>query len=202
MKIPLAAFLLLTAAIRPALSDDLAKIAARNARQASEAFRRSNHVMHAWLDRADSVTGLLPRTGKDPNWVVKDSAADLYPFMVLAAYFTEPSLYHNDMLHILRQEILLSTRLGRLSDDLLPGGKGFAFPELNKDRIIFGSSEYAKDGLIPLTELLGDTPWYYRMRGIATGIIRQAPYSSSRGRVPARTAEVNGNMLQVLSRLY
>ena len=70
------------------------------------------------------------------------------------------------------------------------------------DAIIFGSSEYMKDGLIPLTELFGDTPWYHRMQGIATDIVRHAPYETSRGRLPAQTTEINGNMLQVLSRLY
>ncbi len=95
---------------------------AYRARQASEAYLRSNRVMHAWLDRVDPVTGLLPRRGDDPNWVVKDSAADLYPFLVIAAYFTEPAQYEGAMRRILRRETLLTTRVGRLSDDLLPGG--------------------------------------------------------------------------------
>lgn len=176
-------------------------LAARNTRLASEAFRRANEVTHAWLDRADPVTGLLPRRGNDPNWVVRDSAADLYPFMVLCSYFTEPSLYNGMMRYILRQESRLTTRVGRLADDLQPGGAGFVHRDIDLDRIIFGSSEYMKDGLIPITELLGDTPWYYRMRGIAGDIAHHAPYASDRGKLPARTAEVNGNMLQVLSRL-
>lgn len=176
--------------------------AAGNGRQATEAFARSNRTLHAWLQRTDPVTGLLPRRGNDPNWVVKDSAADLYPFLVIASYFTEPALYETAMRDILRQEVLLSTRAGRLPDDLLPGGKGFVFPEVDLDRIIFGSSEYVKDGLLPITELLGETPWYYRMRGLATELVRNAPYRSPRGRLPARTSEINGNMLQALSRLY
>lgn len=183
---------------RPANPVEVAK---RNARHASEALWRSNRVAHAWLDRADSVTGLLPRRGNDPGWTVKDSAADLYPFIVIASYFTEPSLYEGAMLHLLRQETLLSTRIGRLSDDLLAGGKGYVYGDVDLNRIIFGSSEYMKDGLIPITELLGQTPWYYRMIGIATDIIRHAPYRTSRGQLPAQSAEVNGNMLQVLSRL-
>src|SRR5574341_1603259 len=165
-----------------------ADIADRNARQASEAFRRSNTTMHAWLKRADPVTGLLPRTGKEPYWAVKDSAADLYPFMILAAYFTERPLYGGRMRDILRQEVLLSQRLGRLSDDVAPGGKGFMNAEPDTDRIIFGSSEYAKDGLLPLTEVLGDSPWYYRLRGITDDIVKHAPYDSPRGKLPARSA--------------
>lgn len=173
----------------------------RNGRLASEAFQRSNRTMHAWLARRDPTTGLLPRRGSDPNWTVRDSAADLYPFLVLCAHFTEPALYGGAMLEILRQERRLTARLGRLSDDLLPGG-GFVRGQPVIDEIIFGSSEYVKDGLVPITELLGDSPWYHRMRGIAADLIRYAPYRTPRGKLPARSAEINGNLLQLLSRLY
>ena len=190
-------------------SDDTpAALAARNGRQATRALVESNRIMHGWLSRRDAVTGLLPHRGRfqgsepDPSWVVANTAADLYPFMVMAARFTEPAVYDGAMLEILRQETLLTTRVGRLSDDVQGGGKGFSHAAPNMDRIIFGSSEYMKDGLIPLTELFGDTPWYHRMQGIADDIVRLAPYKSSRGRLPAQTTEINGNMLQVLSRLY
>ena len=164
--------------------------------------------MHGWLARVDPASGLLPHRGRfqgsepDPSWVVANTAADLYPFMVMAARLTEPAVYHGAMLDILRQETLLTTRVGRLSDDVKGGGQGFVRATPDMDAIIFGSSEYMKDGLIPLTELFGDTPWYHRMQGIAADIIRHAPYETSRGRLPAQTTEINGNMLQVLSRLY
>ncbi len=175
--------------------------AARHARQAEEAFWRSNRAMHAWLARRDPVTGLLPRRGDEPSWVVKDSAADLYPFLVLAAYFTERPLYETAMREILRCEVLRSTRVGRLADDVAPGAAGFLHREIDMDRIIFGSSEYAKDGLLAITELLGETPWYWRLLGLTEDILARAPYRSRRGPLPARSAEVNGNMLQVLARL-
>lgn len=175
--------------------------AARNARQAGEALWRSNRAMHAWLARRDPVTGLLPRRGDDPNWIVRDSAADLYPFLVLAAYFTERPLYKTAMREILRREVLHATRVGRLADDVAPGKAGFLHRDVEMDRIIFGSSEYAKDGLLAITELLGETPWYWRLRGIVEDILAHAPHRTRRGRLPARTAEVNGNMLQVLARL-
>ncbi len=190
-----------------AADQDAASRAARNGRQATRALVVSNRVMHAWLARQDATTGLLPHRGTfngsqpDPSWVVANTAADLYPFMVMAARLTEPAVYHGAMLDILRQETLLTTRVGRLSDDVQRNGTFVrAAPDL--DAIIFGSSEYMKDGLIPLTELFGDTPWYHRMRGIATDLVANAPYATSRGTLPAQTTEVNGNMLQVLSRLY
>ncbi len=196
------------ASAAPLASDEVAEQAARNARQATRALEVSNRVMHGWLSRRDPVTGLLPHRGRfqgsepDPDWIVANTAADLYPFMVMAARLTEPAVYHGAMLDILRQETLLTTRVGRLSDDVRGGGRGFIRATPDMDGIIFGSSEYMKDGLIPLTELFGDTPWYHRMQGIATDIVRHAPYETSRGRLPAQTTEINGNMLQVLSRLY
>ena len=199
--------LALVAGVR-ASDDDVAARAERNGRLATRALVDSNRIMHAWLARRDSVTGLLPHRGSsggrtpDGSWVVQNTAADLYPFMVMAARLTEPAAYHGAMLDILRQETLLTTRVGRLSDDVAAGGTGFIRAEPVLDRIIFGSSEYMKDGLIPLTELFGDTPWFHRMQGIAADIIRHAPYETSRGRLPAQTTEINGNMLQVLSRLY
>ena len=187
---------------------DLAAEATRNGRLATRAFVESQRVMHAWLARRDAVSGLLPHRGvfqnsrPDPGWVVANTAADLYPFMVMAARLTEPATYHGVMLDILRQETLRTTRVGRLSDDVGAADTGFTRPTVDMDAIIFGSSEYMKDGLIPLTELFGETPWYHRMDGIATDIVAQAPYDTARGKLPARTTEINGNMLQVLSRLY
>jgi hypothetical protein len=190
-----------------AAEDDAAARAARHGRQATRALVVSNRIMHGWLARRDATTGLLPHRGTfngsqpDPSWVVANTAADLYPFMVMAARLTEPAVYHGAMLDILRQETLLTTRVGRLSDDVKGDGRFVrAAPDL--DAIIFGSSEYMKDGLVPLTELFGDTPWYHRMRGIATDIVANAFYATSRGKLPAQTTEINGNMLQVLSRLY
>ena len=176
--------------------------ARRNGAQAREALVRSRRVLHAWLERRDTVTGLLPRTGKQPAWFVRDSAADLYPFLVMAAWFTDRPLYHDTMHEILRNEIRYSTRVGMLSDNVLPGGAGFADRKLDLDRVIFGSCEYAKDGLLPLTELLGRGAWYERMLGIADDMIAHAPYVSPKaGRIPSLEAEVNGEFLQVLSRL-
>ena len=124
------------------------QIAARNASQASEAFLRSKRVMHAWLGRVDPVTGLLPRKGNDPNRVVKDSAADLYPFMVITAFYTDRELYHGLLRRTLADEVRLTT---------VPGGLVTAYDlsadslvSRDIDRLIFGTSEYVKDGLVPV----------------------------------------------------
>ncbi|HQP97717.1 MAG TPA: hypothetical protein PLY86_04635 [bacterium] len=179
---------------------DAVETARRNGEQAREALVRSERVLHAYLQRLDRTTGLLPRTGKVSTWYVRDSAADLYPFLVMAAYYTDRSVFDTTMMEILRNEVRHSTRLGMLSDNVLAGG-GFENQEVNLDSIMFGSCEYAKDGLLPLTELLGHHAWYERMCGIADDVIAHAPYDSSFGKLPSVSAEINGEFLQVLARL-
>lgn len=194
------------------------KQASANAELAAEGYSRSRRALHAWLGLADPTTGLLPRgdigqyrvdlvsgaRGRsefDPNWVVRDCAADLYPFLVIAAAFTEPDLLRSSLLPMLRQEMLLTRRLGELSDDIQPGSKGWVRPARDVDEIVFGSSEYMKDGLLPITEILGETPWYGRLRGLATDLVNRSPYAWKGAALPAQTSEVNGNALQVLARL-
>ena len=135
------------------------------------------------------------------NWTVRNTAADLYPFLVMAAFFTDRLAFERDMHEILRNEVRHTTRLGALSDDVKPGDGGFAAAAIDIDRLIFGSCEYVKDGLLPLTELLGHHAWHDRMISIVDEIITRAPYETPFGRVPSRSCEVNGEFLQALTRL-
>lgn len=180
---------------------DAPEDARRNAGQAQEALQRSKRVLDAYLQRLDPVTGLLPRRGGENTWYVRDSAADLYPFLVMAAYYTERPTFEGPMHAVLRNEMLHGNRVGRLPDNVLPGGAGFEHADVDMDRILFGSCEYVKDGLLPLTELLGHHAWYARMRGIVDDIIANAPYDTAYGKIPSISAEVNGELLQALARL-
>jgi hypothetical protein len=106
------------------------------------------------------------------------------------------------MIDILLTETALTSRLDRLPDTYAFSKKGFAFDTPDLTRILFGASEYVKDGLLPITEFLGQTPWRARMFGMLEDIWRHAPVESRRGRLPSDDPEVNGNMLQALSRAY
>lgn len=178
--------------------------AAANARLANEAFVRSDRLMMDWLSLADPVSGLLPRTTTDDRdiWNAKDCAADLYPFLVLTAWFTRPALYEGRMQEMLLSETALTARLGRLPDTYSFSKRGFANPTVDTAAIMFGGSEYVKDGLMPITELLGVTPWRARMIGIVDDLWRYAPIETPVGRIVSLDPEVNGDMLLVLSRLY
>ena len=66
---------------------------------------------------------------------------------------------------------------------------------------LFGAAEYAKDGLIAITELLGRTPWFFRMQDMTADLMSHAPVESAFGPLPDPGAELNGDVLQTLVRL-
>jgi hypothetical protein len=92
--------------------------ATANGRLANEAFVRSDRLMMDWLTLADPISGLLPRTVTTDRdiWNAKDCAADLYPFLVLTAWFTRPELFRGRMQEMLLTEAALTARIGRLPD--------------------------------------------------------------------------------------
>ena len=178
--------------------------AARNGRRANEMFFRSRKFVEGWLAHADPKSGLLPRNlGRHRTiWNAQDCAADLYPFMVLTAALTDRALFEGRMRDILRTERRLTSRLDRLPDTWSFTKQDFASPKPDLGRIIFGASEYAKDGLMPLTEWLGPSAWSERLVELEDDTWRHAPVETPFGKIPSTNVEVNGEQLQVLSRLF
>lgn len=178
--------------------------AAQNGRLANEGFRRSQWMTEAWLEKADPSSGLLPRNLQSDQdiWNARDAAADLYPFLVLTAALTDRELYEGRMREILEAEIALTSRVGSLPDTYSFSRREFLDPEPDLDRVIFGASEYIKDGLLPITEWLGRSPWRTRMFSMLDDVWHHAPVETPHGRIPSTNPEVNGEMLQVLARAY
>jgi hypothetical protein len=184
--------------------DEAFKRAAENGRLANEGFVRCRNFVKGWLEQADPTTGLIPRNlsrNKD-IWNAQDSAADNYPFMVLTAAITDRPLFEGRMLDMLRTETKLTSRIGNLPDTYSFSKGNFQDSKPDIGRIIFGSSEYIKDGLLPLTEWLGPSPWCERMIGILDDIWKHAPVETKYGKIPSTNQEINGEMLQTLSRIY
>ena len=173
-----------------------------NGKVVNEGFIRCRRYVEGWLKMADPVTGLIPRNIKDNYWNPKDSGADNYPFMVLTAALTDRSLFEGRMMEMLRTEIKLTSRLDRLPDTYVFAKKKFHSKKPIFSRIMFGSSEYVKDGLLPLTEWLGPSPWYDRMIGILDDMWKHAPLDTPYGKIVSDNVEINGEMLQILSRVY
>jgi hypothetical protein len=147
----------------------------------------------------DQPSGLFRPTGR--QWNYRDTAADCYPFYVWAAYFTDKKVLETVMLDALQAEQRLCNHLDRLPVpyDMDKGRKDVT----PFDRMIFGASEYAKDGLIPIVEITGqEYPWYDRMRGLVDDIFKHARIETPFGKIPSTNIEVNGELLQLLPRLH
>ena len=178
--------------------------AIENGRAANEGFVRCRNFVTGWLAYADPNSGLIPRNlSQDKDiWNSQDSAADNYPFMVLTAAITDRPLFEGRMLDMLKAEKKLTSRIGNMPDTYSFSKRTFRDDQPEINRIIFGSAEYVKDGLLPLTEWLGPSPWCERMLGILDDIWRNAPIDTKFGKIISTSQEVNGEMLQTLSRIY
>jgi hypothetical protein len=147
----------------------------------------------------DERSGLFRPTG--PEWNYRDTAADCYPFYVWAAFYTEPDLLETVMLETLEAEQRLCNHLDRLP---VPYNMDTQQKRVTDfDPIIFSASEYAKDGLTPIVEVLGpDSPWAARMQSLVDDIFLHARIETPYGMIPSTNVEVNGELLQLLPRLY
>ncbi|MHC4678101.1 MAG: FAD-dependent oxidoreductase [Planctomycetota bacterium] len=178
--------------------------ALENGRLANEGFRRCRRFVEGWLRQADPKTGLIPRNlSRDRDiWNAEDSAADNYPFMVLTAAITDRALFEGRMLNMLNAETQLTSRIGNLPDTYSFSKETFWDSRVDPGRIIFGSSEYVKDGLLSLTEWLGPSPWSERMLKILDDMWARAAVETRYGNIVSTNQEINGEMLQTLSRVY
>lgn len=175
-----------------------------NGRLAAEAFYRCRRYVDGWLAHADPVTGLIPRNlGQDRDlWNGRDAGADNYPFMVLTCALLDRPRFEGRMLEMLRTEERVTRRLDRLGDQYLFSKRAFAHDQIELDRLIFDNAEYVKDGLVPLTEWLGPSPWSERMVGLIEDIWKHAAVDTPFGALPTLVLEVNGDLLQACARLF
>ncbi|MBX3178846.1 MAG: hypothetical protein KF886_15940 [Candidatus Hydrogenedentes bacterium] len=186
----------------PALADPW-QDADQNGEQARQAFLACSRFVDGWLQHADPVSGLIPRNlAKDFYWNARDAAADNYPFMVLSAFYTNRALFDGRMHDMLRAEQRLTNRVGALPDDFVFATQSFRTEEPDMAAVIFGASEYVKDGLLPLNELLGPSPWTDRMIELLDGIWEHAEIDTEVGKLPSTSHEVCGELMQGYARVY
>ena len=174
-----------------------AQTAERNAEAYQRAIAASERALQAWLRDADATTTLMPDRldGTARVATPHNFAADLYPYLILTARLTDPVLYEGRMLEMLRNEVRYMT-----VDGSVPGNRDLRTGTLGPASL-FGAGEYAKDGLITVTEYLGRTPWFTRMVDMVVDAMARAPVDSRFGKLPASDTELNGDYLQVLPRL-
>jgi hypothetical protein len=164
----------------------------------ARALSACHRLLYAWLRHADTKTLLLPdRIGpRDPRvYTPHNSGADLYPYLILTAAVTSPDLVPGRMMEMLRNEIRFASR-----EDGVPCNLNLDTGERGPASL-FGAGEYAKDGLIGVTELLGRTPWFTRMADMTAAALERSPVETRFGKIPANDSELNGDYLQTLARL-
>ncbi|NQT81839.1 hypothetical protein HQ563_02365 [bacterium] len=176
------------------------EVARKNADLASPAFTE----MHRWLHevalrRIDPKTKLFRATGD--SWNYRDTAADCYPFLAWAAYFTDRKAFDGPVRDALHAEIELCSHHGPIpvNYDLRAGKKQ---TNQSYDSVVFGASEYMKDGLIAVVEAAGPGEWLDRMQAIADELWKRATIETPYGKLVSSNLEVNGDHMQVLVRLF
>jgi len=150
------------------------------------------------LPKIDEDTGLYIADGK---WNYRDTAADCYPFLIWAMYAVEPELIETTALDILKAEQRLCNHIDRIPApyDL---DAGEIRSDISHDELVFQASEYVKDGLIAIIEVLGEGPWFERMKGIQEDLWKHADIETEFGVIPSKNVEVNGEQIQALTRMY
>ncbi len=174
--------------------------AERSARYAGIALSKVQRwLREQCLAVRDERSGLFRPTGRE--WNYRDTAADCYPFYVWAAYYTDKEILDTIMLETLEAEQRLCNHLDRLPVRYDMDAEQKIVTAF--DTMIFGASEYAKDGLVPIVEITGKKyPWFDRMRGLVDDIFKHARIDTPQGKIASTNIEVNGELLQLLPRLY
>ncbi len=169
-----------------------------NAILSQEAFERAYRTINAWATLQDPSTGLIPYAVPSPYawWDSEDVASDNFSHLLIGSYYLDQENFDN-WLKILRKEYelcgALACRVDLKTDQVITE---------DMDTQIFGTSEYAKDGLLAVVERLGDGPWLDRMITGVDAIMKVSAVQTPFGIIPSNGTEVNGEMLQILSRLY
>ncbi|MBN2217332.1 MAG: hypothetical protein JW719_08140 [Pirellulales bacterium] len=168
-----------------------------------DALRRVDRVLSAWLKKINPETGLVPqRYDGKPFWTVANSAADIYSSLVLDAAFVNRDAMNGVLKQALTTERKHAERIGRLPDNLDIETLTFLQEEPSLERSSFGASEWCRDGLLRISEILGtDNPWFDRMAELADEVMTRSYVESPQGPLPGNI-EVCGTMLQTLSRLH
>ncbi len=168
-----------------------------------EAMQRADRMLQSQLRIINPETGLVPQSYvSNSRWTVANSAADLYSSLVMVASFSNRQAMNGTLRRALATERKHAERIGHLPDDLDLKTLKFVHAKPSLGRSMYGASEWCRDGLLRITEILGpDTPWADRLIELADEIMARASVQARFGPLPGGI-EVCGEMLQTLSRLY
>lgn len=159
------------------------------------------------LPKIDPKTGLYISHNRgsaryrEALWNYDDAAADTYPFLFWAAWYTDHEIINGPILEVLEAEQRHCNYLDRIPTAV--NHRTLEKVIKSKENLIFAASEYLKDGLIPIVEVSGkNTPWFQRMQDIEDDIWKHADVDTPYGKIPSHNLEANGEQLQILARLF
>lgn len=176
--------------------------AARNAVQANDALNRCRRVLNAWYARTGKGNLLLPRTTSQREWVVNDTASDMWAHFVNAAFVLGDPVLEAKTRGTLVDVMRLTTRLDRLPDGINIDTGKWIESSPDKMHILFGAAEEVKDGLTPIIDLTGQRAYVERARVLLEDVMENGVTKTKYGVIPDNRAETNGDMLEALCRLY
>lgn len=196
-----------TWAVEPA-DTEATKAAFEQAEKSSSLAGYALSKVQRWLQEValpcqDPETKLLKMRGV---WNYSNTAADCYPFLCWAAYYTDIDALNGPLREVLDAEIKLCNHLDRIPAPY-DFEKGAKIEASSHDELFFGASEYVKDGLIAIVEITGKDAWFDRMVAIEEDLWKHAHIDTPYGKIPSdsrpvRDVEVDGEQLQALCRLY
>ena len=179
--------------------EDCFRQAAESARVAGYSLSKVQRWLHERaLKEIDPKTGLYRTRGR---WNYRDTAADCYPFLCWAAYVVDLEALNGPVRNVLHVEQKLCNHLDRIPTRW-DFGKNAKDESASLDRLVYGASEYVKDGLIAIVEVTGKDEWFERMKGIEEDVWKHARVDSPFGKIPSTNVEVNGEQIQALARLH
>ena len=174
---------------------------AQTARENGVAYARAiaaaERTLQAWLRDADPKTGLMPDrlTGEQPRQHAAQLRGRPVPVPDSHRPAHRPGPLRGTDAGDAAERGALHDRGRRRAGQPRPAHRHARAASL------FGAGEYAKDGLITVTELLGRTPWFHRMADLIADAMDARAHESRWGKLPAVDSELNGDFLQVLVRL-
>lgn len=172
-------------------ADDAARFAraAENALIVQRAMKLVGVQVQGWGSTVDPATGLWfdgpHRESESLLSLYGHVLADEYPFFASGAVLLNDSA------------ALYGPALG-----ILEAEKKF-HPDIGESgRVPSEVSEYLRDGLLPIIELLGESPWSERAIDLMDQVWSVASKETASGPIPDNFWELPGNLIQTLNRLY
>lgn len=158
---------------------------------------RANQILDRWAARKDASTSLL--TGERSQWSIRTTAAQLYPSLVLTAWFTNLDLFDGLLLETLRDEQRLTSRISVFPDDYHLRNQRFAKSSRDPVEILINASAYA-GGLARIASITGHGPWTNRLQGIVDALFLRAGVVTdyAEGALPSNDLRVTGRILKTL----